>query len=76
MGVVVLSQYTAPAYALALLEDGSAGRAYLLKERVPVRANFRAPFESSRGGSVIDPLVVDELVKARFASPQEATSTG
>ena len=34
MGVVVLSQYTAPAYAMALLEDGSAGRAYLLKERV------------------------------------------
>src|SRR6202034_2076558 len=34
VGVVVLSQYTAPAYALALLEDGSAGRAYLLKERV------------------------------------------
>ena len=34
VGVVVLSQYTAPAYALALLEEGSAGRAYLLKERV------------------------------------------
>ena len=34
IGVVVLSQYTAPAYALALLEEGSAGRAYLLKERV------------------------------------------
>src|SRR6202451_2852744 len=34
VGVVVLSQYTAPAYAVALLEHGSAGRAYLLKERV------------------------------------------
>jgi DNA-binding NarL/FixJ family response regulator len=34
VGVVVLSQFTAPAYALALLETGSAGRAYLLKERV------------------------------------------
>src|SRR5262249_25042877 len=34
VGVVVLSQYTEPAYALALLEHGSAGRAYLLKERV------------------------------------------
>src|SRR5690349_298061 len=34
VGVVVLSQYTAPAYAMALLEHGSAGRAYLLKERV------------------------------------------
>ena len=34
VGVVVLSQYTAPGYALALLQEGSAGRAYLLKERV------------------------------------------
>src|SRR5580693_5275946 len=34
VGVVVLSQYTAPGYAMALLEHGSAGRAYLLKERV------------------------------------------
>ncbi len=34
VGVVVLSQYTAPGYALALLEHGSAGRGYLLKERV------------------------------------------
>jgi DNA-binding NarL/FixJ family response regulator len=34
VGVVVLSQYTSPGYALALLEHGSAGRAYLLKERV------------------------------------------
>ena len=34
VGVVVLSQYTAPAYAVALLERGSAGRAYLLKERI------------------------------------------
>src|ERR1700723_1963971 len=33
VGVVVLSQFKAPAYALALLETGSAGRAYLLKER-------------------------------------------
>ena len=34
VGVVVLSQYADPAYALALLDGGSAGRAYLLKERV------------------------------------------
>jgi adenylate cyclase len=37
VGVVVLSQYTAPGYAVALLEHGSAGRAYLLKERVSQR---------------------------------------
>ena len=34
VGVVVLSQYATPGYALALLDRGSAGRAYLLKERV------------------------------------------
>jgi DNA-binding NarL/FixJ family response regulator len=66
VGVVVLSQYAAPGYALALLEHGSAGRAYLLKERV---ASFdelaRAIRTVAQGGSVIDPLVVDELVRSR-----------
>ena len=65
-GVVVLSQYTAPAYAVALLEHGSAGRAYLLKERVAsVDELARAIRTVAQGGSVIDPRVVDELVKAR-----------
>jgi DNA-binding NarL/FixJ family response regulator len=66
VGVVVLSQYTAPAYALSLLADGSAGRAYLLKERVAgVNELARAIHAVAEGGSLIDPLVVDELVKAR-----------
>jgi len=66
VGVVVLSQYTAPAYALALLEDGSAGRAYLLKERVAAVDELAEAIRTvARGGSVIDPLVVDELVKSR-----------
>src|SRR5689334_24206829 len=65
-GVVVLSQYTAPAYAVALLEHGSAGRAYLLKERVAsVDDLVRAIRAVAGGGSVIDPMVVDELVKSR-----------
>ena len=65
-GVVVLSQYTAPAYAVALLEHGSAGRAYLLKEQVAsVDELARAIRTVAQGGSVIDPRVVDELVKAR-----------
>ena len=65
-GVVVLSQYTAPAYAVALLEHGSAGRAYLLKEHVAsVDELARAIRTVAQGGSVIDPHVVDELVKAR-----------
>jgi DNA-binding NarL/FixJ family response regulator len=63
VGVVVLSQYANPSYALALLERGSAGRAYLLKERVEdleqLVASIRAVAE---GGSVIDPKVVEGLV--------------
>lgn len=65
-GVVVLSQYVAPAYAVALLEHGSAGRAYLLKERVAsVDELVRAIRTVADGGSVIDPAVIDELVRAR-----------
>jgi DNA-binding NarL/FixJ family response regulator len=63
VGVVVLSQYATPSYALALLEQGSAGRAYLLKERVEdvdqIVAAIRAVAD---GGSVIDPKVVEALV--------------
>jgi hypothetical protein len=51
VGVVVLSQYTAPAYALALLEEGSAGRAYLLKEHVAGVSDCREPFGSSPKGA-------------------------
>jgi len=66
VGVVVLSQYSAPSYAVALLEHGSAGRAYLLKERVgSVDELARAIRTVAQGGSVIDHLVVDELVQAR-----------
>lgn len=68
VGVIVLSQYTAPAYALVLLEDGSAGRGYLLKERVAgVDELARAIRAVAEGGSMIDPSVVDELVRARSA---------
>ena len=66
LGVVVLSQYSEPAYALALLEQGSQGRAYLLKERVSDIDQLAAAIrEVARGGSVIDPLVVDALVAVR-----------
>lgn len=73
VGVVVLSQYAEPEYALALLEKGAAGRAYLLKERVSdIEQLVRAVSEVARGGSVIDPRVVEVLVAARgraVASP-------
>jgi DNA-binding NarL/FixJ family response regulator len=64
-GVVVLSQYVNPEYALALLERGSSGRAYLLKERVTdVEELLRAIREVARGGAVIDPAVIELLVAA------------
>ena len=63
VGVVVLSQYANPAYALALLESGSARRSYLLKERVQdVEQLVSAIRTVAQGGSVIDPKVVDALV--------------
>jgi DNA-binding NarL/FixJ family response regulator len=66
IGVVVLSQYSEPAYALQFLEDGSKGRAYLLKERVSDIGQLASAIrEVARGGSVIDPEVVDKLVTAR-----------
>ena len=66
VGVVVLSQYTTPGYALALLEGGSEGRAYLLKERVKDIDQLVAAVRAvSEGGSVMDPKVVDALVAER-----------
>ena len=63
VGVVVLSQYANPAYALALLESGSAGRSYLLKERVQDLEQLVSAIRTvAEGGSVIDPKVVDALV--------------
>jgi DNA-binding NarL/FixJ family response regulator len=65
VGVVLLSQFDAPVYARALLEDGSAGRAYLLKERVSDPEQLEGAIrEVARGGSVIDPKVVEALVSA------------
>ncbi len=78
VGVVVLSQYAAPAYALALLEKGANGRAYLLKERVSEAGQLvRAIKEVAAGGSFIDPVVVESLVAARSgdgASTQHLTA--
>jgi DNA-binding NarL/FixJ family response regulator len=66
LGVVVLSQYVDPTYALELLDAGSERRAYLLKERVSdVDQLARAVREVAAGGSVIDPKVVEVLVEAR-----------
>jgi DNA-binding NarL/FixJ family response regulator len=66
VGVVVLSQYVQPNYALALLEGGTAGRAYLLKERVEDVEELGAAIRAvAQGGSVIDAKVVEALVAAK-----------
>ena len=69
VGVVVLSQFVEPEYALALLEHGSQRRAYLLKERVSDRRRIaRALRDVAAGGSAFDPKVVDALVSTRSPS--------
>jgi DNA-binding NarL/FixJ family response regulator len=69
MGVVILSSYADPEYALTLLESGVEGRAYILKERVHDRAQLVAAIHSvASGGSVIDPKVVAPLVLRRAAN--------
>jgi DNA-binding NarL/FixJ family response regulator len=66
IGVVVLSQYAEPGYALALLDRGTRGRAYLLKERIRNRDELIGAIEAvASGSSVIDPTIVDVLIEAR-----------
>jgi class 3 adenylate cyclase/ActR/RegA family two-component response regulator len=62
-GVVILSQYDEPEYAISLLSDGAAGYAYLLKERVGDGDQLvRAVREVATGGSMLDPAIVSALV--------------
>jgi DNA-binding NarL/FixJ family response regulator len=69
VGVVVLSQYAEPAYANSLLIGGSAGRAYLLKERVSEPHQLADAIRTVYGGgSVVDPTIVDLLVAASTRS--------
>ena len=66
VGVVVLSQYSDPLYALALLESGSDGRGYLLKERVHDPAQLLSALQTvADGGSVVDMRIVDVLVASK-----------
>ena len=71
LGVVVLSQYVQPSYALALFDGGTAGRAYLLKDRIDDVDQLVAAVHSvADGGSVIDPRVVEALVAEKERKEQ------
>lgn len=75
LGVLVLSQYVDAEHALALVAQGSAGRGYLLKERVAdVDQLVTALHTVAAGGSVIDTSVVDALMAARLRSAQSPIS--
>jgi DNA-binding NarL/FixJ family response regulator len=66
VGIVVLSQYNDSLYALELFRDGTAGLAYLLKDRVGDRNELvRALDAVVAGGSMIDPLIVERLLARR-----------
>jgi DNA-binding NarL/FixJ family response regulator len=76
VGVVVLSAYCEPAYALALLAAGSNGRAYLLKDRLHDRAQLVTTIDAvARGGSVVDPKVVEALVRSETRPAHPALET-
>ena len=75
VGVVVLSQYSQPGYALSLLESGTERRAYLLKERVEDLDQLMAAIRAvAAGGSVIDPKVVEALVAAKASAERSSLS--
>jgi DNA-binding NarL/FixJ family response regulator len=75
VGVILLSQYAEPAYALSLLEHGTGGRAYLLKERIRDKAELIDAIHAvAHGGSVIDPIIVDVLIQARSKAEKSRLS--
>jgi class 3 adenylate cyclase/ActR/RegA family two-component response regulator len=62
-GVVILSQYDDPEYAVSLLSEGAAGYAYLLKDRIAEGDQLaRAIREVATGGSMLDPVIVSALI--------------
>jgi len=66
IGVLVLSQYVEPEYAMELLADNAEGVGYLLKERVSNIDDFAAAVRRvAEGGSALDPTVVSQIVGRR-----------
>jgi DNA-binding NarL/FixJ family response regulator len=73
IGVVVVSQYADPSYGLALLDGGSDGRAYLLKDGLRDREHLIAAiYAVAAGGSVVDAKVVEALIAARTGGEHSA----
>jgi DNA-binding NarL/FixJ family response regulator len=76
IGVAVLSQHNDSSYAFALLRNGTAGLAYLLKDRLDdVEELVRTLREVAAGGSVIDPMVIDALVARQRRSTRSPLAT-
>jgi DNA-binding NarL/FixJ family response regulator len=76
VGVLVLSQFLEPEYALMLLAGGSGGVGYLLKDRVADATELLASAQRvAAGGSAIDPSVVDEIVRGRSTQERLAVLT-
>ena len=75
VGVLVLSQFLEPEYAMVLLADGSGGIGYLLKDRVAAADELiEAARRVAAGGSAIDPAVVDEVVRGRLTQERLSSS--
>ncbi len=73
-GIVILSQYDDPEYAVSLLAEGAAGYAYLLKDRVGEGNQLaNAIREVASGGSVLDPTIV-EMLASPLRSDGELTA--
>lgn len=63
-GIVILSQYDDPEYAVSLLADGAAGYSYLLKDRLAEGDQLIDAIRAvATGGTLLDPVIVDALVR-------------
>ena len=63
-GIVILSQFDDPDYAIALLSEGAAGYAYLLKDRIAEGDQLAQAIRAvATGGSLLDPSIVDAMLR-------------
>jgi DNA-binding NarL/FixJ family response regulator len=76
VGVLVLSQYVEPSYAMELIADDAEGVGYLLKDRIPDVEEFRSSVRRvAEGGSALDPAIVTQLVGRRRSDDPVETLT-